>query len=318
MTRSGEDPELSILLVADSVDSILQAIRSFGEAGDRNRLEVVVVSRNGHALCADAVHAEGFPRVQTLSVDSDSYDEAEWLAVRAASAPWVVFTVPNAFPQAGFVDAWRAAAGSGDWAVIGPSVSAVHSQNPLSRSAILIFSGSWVRGAPGGTMNSVPGHYSVYHRAAVLELGDELGDLLVAGEQLLVALRRRGCRFLFEPAMRMSVAMPRRMSEFINCLFRNSRIYAHKRRLRWSLFRRLAFGAGMPFAPLVRLPRIYRQVRGAGKSREALRDAPFLLAGLVASAAGESFGYWFGPGKPWRFEPEGLRNAGRGVRPDGI
>jgi len=276
-----------------------------------------VVSMNGQVLSADAISAEGFTHVQTLTVESDSYDEAELRAVRAASAPWVVFAIPYAIPQAGFVDAWRAAAGSGEWDVIGPALSVTEPQNPLSRSAIWIFSGPWVHDPPRGPMNSVPGHYSVYRRSAVLELGSELRDLLVAGEQLLVALRRRSCSFLFEPAMLMRVSMPERPGEFIQCVFRNARIYAYKRRLQWSLFRRLMYGAGMPFIPLVRLLRIHLQIRRTGRQREALLDAPLLLAGLVVSAAGECFGYWFGPGKPWRFEPGGFLNPDRMGRPDG-
>jgi hypothetical protein len=162
-------------------------------------------------------------------------------------------------------------------------------------------------------MNSVPGHYSVYRRGVVLELGAELQDLLVAGEQLLVALRRRSRKFLIEPSMLMMVTMPRRPCEFIQCVFQNARIYAYKRRRQWTLFRRLVYGAGMPFIPLVRLPRIHRQIRRAGKERETLLDAPFLLMGLAISAAGECCGYLFGPGKPWRFQPGDTRNPKRRV-----
>lgn len=303
MIVSESGPELSLLLVADSIASIMHTIRNFGEGIDKTRLEVVVVSRNGQVLMPDVIIAEGFTYVQSLSVSSDSYDEAELRAVHAATAPWIVFALPNAYPQPGFVDSWRAAKSSGDWCVIGPALSTTASQNPLSRASIWIFSGAWLNAPPRGAMNSAPGHHSVYRREALLGLGNDLASLLVAGEQLLVTLRSRGCRFLIEPDMQMTISMPEKPGEFIECMFRNSRIYAYKRRQGWSLLRRLAYVAGAPFIPFVRIPRLCRHIHRAGKVREAILDAPFLLAGLALSAAGEWFGYLFGQGEAWRFEP---------------
>lgn len=292
-----------MLLVADSMASIMRTLRNFGEEIDKTRLEIVVVSRNGQVLMPDVIIAAGFTCVQSLSVSSDSYDEAELRAVHAATAPWIVFALPNAYPLPGFVDTWRSAKSSGDWCVIGPALSTTASRNPLSRSSIWIFSGAWLHNPPRGSMNSAPGHHSVYLRAALLDLGSDLVTMLVAGEQLLAALRNRGHKFLIEPDMKMTISMPERPGEFIECMFRNSRIYAYKRRQAWSLLRRLAYVAGAPFIPFVRIPRLCRQIHRAGKVQEAILDAPFLLAGLALSAAGEWFGYLFGQGKPWRFEP---------------
>jgi hypothetical protein len=88
-------PELSILLVADSLAEVIPTLRCFGECSDKVRLEVVIVSRHNTGLSAERVRAEGFKHVQTLSIEGDSFAHAR-LNVRAATAPYVVFALPNA------------------------------------------------------------------------------------------------------------------------------------------------------------------------------------------------------------------------------
>lgn len=297
------EPELSILLVANSTEEVLQTLRSYRECADRTRLEVVIVSRRNAVLAAGPVRGQGFKHVQMLSIEGDSFASAEARAVRAAKAPYVVFALPNGRPRPGYADAIRTARKSGDWAVIGPALASADPMNALGWTVMWIFNSPWLHDPPRGPMSSVPGHHSAYRRAALLEFGDELEALLVAGEHLLAALRKRGHRFLFEPAAVVDVVTASRPVEFIMCLFQNARLYAAKRKRHWSAFRQLVYGAGSPLIPLVRMPRIFKHIRRAGQERTALPRVPVLLAGLAISAAGEMAGYFLGPGIPWRFEP---------------
>ncbi|HLF30779.1 MAG TPA: hypothetical protein VI566_07085 [Xanthomonadales bacterium] len=295
-------PELSILLVADSTAEVMSTLRGYGEGIDKARLEVVIVSRYSQALSAEPVQSEGFTQLQMLSVEGDSFARAEARGVRAATAPYVVFGLPNGAPGPGYVDAIRAAQMSGDWSVIGPTLVNAGPLNALSWAVTWIFNGPWLHDPPRGAMSSVPGHHSAYRREALLALGDELDASLVAGEHLLVALRNRGHRFLLEPAAVVNVTTASRPGEFITCLFQNARLYAALRMRHWSMLRRFGYVAGSPLIPLVRIPRIFKHVRRAGQQRMALSRAPILLAGLAISAAGEMAGYLLGPGAPWRFE----------------
>jgi hypothetical protein len=295
-------PELSILLVADSTVEVMPTLRCYGEGIVKDRLEVVIVSRHLTVLPAEPVRAEGFTQVQMLSIEGDSFARAEARAVRAATAPYIVFAQATGWPGPGYVDAVRAARMSGDWSVIGPALANAGPLSALSWTVMWIFNGPWLHDPPRGPMSSVPGHHSAYHREALLALGDELDASLVAGAQLLVALRIRGKRFLLEPAAVVNVATASRPGEFITCLFQNARLYAGLRMRHWSVLRRFVYVVGSPLIPLVRIPRIFKHIRRAGQERIALSRAPILLVGLAISAAGEMVGYLLGPGAPWTFE----------------
>jgi hypothetical protein len=70
---------------------------------------------------------------------------------------------------------------------------------------------------------------------------------------------------------------------------------AAQRCRRWPVQKRLAYGAGAPLVPGVRLARLVRDAvrRGFDPPWVAL---PLIVVGLVASAAGELVGYVVGPG----------------------
>lgn len=298
-----QQPEVSILLVTDSLAPAMKALRGFAARADPDRLEYVIVSRNGAVLSAVPLSAEGLTRVRTLSIEGDSYDRAEACAVQAATAPWVVFALPSGHPEPGYVDAVKAAAESGEWGVVGPAISICAPRNGWSWTVSWILYGPWLHDPPRGEMASVAGHHSLFRREALLALGEELEGWLVAGEPLLGELRKRGHRFLLEPAAVVDIAAASSAGEFVECVFRNARLFAGKRCRKWPVVRRLVYGVGSPLIPLVRLPRIWAQIRRAGRQREAWPRLPFLLAGLAISAAGEMLGYLGGPGGAWRFEP---------------
>ena len=73
-------------------------------------------------------------------------------------------------------------------------------------------------------------------------------------------------------------------------------MYAGRRSRSWSAARRALYVAGSPLLPLVRLPRVLRDLRRARMAPGELRARAVPDFSLVFSAAGEAAGYAFGPG----------------------
>jgi hypothetical protein len=221
--------------------------------------------------------------------------------VRAATAPLVVFAQAHAYPRPGFADAIRAARASGPWVVIGPSMANANPASALSRVAMWLCYGRWMNGPPRGVMTDVPAHNSAYRRDALLALGERIDEVLEAGWQLQTELGARGGQCFLEPAARIEIVNPSRTGPFIRGFFQLGRRVAAKRRRRWSVARRLAYAAGAPLIPFVRLARIVADGTRRNPAHAEWRWLPLLLLALAVSAAGEMVGYLFGPGPPSRF-----------------
>ncbi|MEP6506891.1 MAG: hypothetical protein ABJC63_01595 [Gemmatimonadales bacterium] len=287
-------PVLGILLVTDSYEAIVTVLGHYRAQGNPARLEIVIIGLNGIEMPAAAFERWSFPHLRILPSDSGDIGEAEGMAVREATAPFVVFAQAGSYPKPGFVDAILRALESSQWAVVGPSIESANPGTTLSWAALWILYGPWVDArARGGTV-SVPGHNSAYNRRALLSLGDDLERFLDAGSQLQVELSARGNRCILEPEARIEIVMPTRPGEFIGRLFQRGRQFAGQRSAFWSLARRLVYVAASPIIPLVRLRRIVALVVQRGQGPAALPGFPALLLGLAASATGEMFGYLFG------------------------
>jgi hypothetical protein len=288
---------VSILLVTDSLEAIRRVLQAYRAGTDPRRVELVVAAVRDATVTADALAAEGFPNVQVVDGGAGALRIAEWRAFAAASAPLVVFAQAHACPRPGYVAAVTRAWAEGGWTVIGPAVENANPASLLSRAAMAINFGHWSHDPARGETTEVPGHNSAYDRAALAALGDELRELLEAGWQLQVALRGRGHRCFLEPTACVAVVNPSQLATFLLFFFRLGRLVAAQRCRRWPFQKRLAYGAGTPLVPGVRLARLVRDAvrRGFDPPWVAL---PLIVVGLVASAAGELVGYVVGPGAP--------------------
>lgn len=298
-------PELSILLVTDGFEAIAKVLRCYRAGTDPARLEIVIAAVNGARLSVEAVESEGFPHVRIVDGGDGDLKVAEGRAVRAATAPLVVFAQAHAYPRPGFADAILAARESGPWAVIGPSMANANPGSVLSRVAMRINHGRWMDAPARGMSADAPGHNSAYRREALLSLGDALDESLEAGWQLQTELRARGGQVFLEPAACVEIVNPSQPGQFVGGFFRLGRKIAAQRRGRWSTARRLGYAAGSPLIPFVRLARILADGSRLGRDRAGWRGLPLLMLGLAASATGEMVGYLFGHGPPSRF----ARNA---------
>ncbi len=287
-------PELALLLVADSHVMIRRVLRCYAAAGDPSRLELVVAALRGADVTEAKLHAEGFRHARVIDGGGGDLAIAEARAARAATAPLVVFAQAHAYPMPGFVDTILNARRSGRWAVVGPRMECANPRSAMARASMRIGYGSWWGGGERGPTDMVAGHSSAYDRVALLSLGDDLEKLLPAGRQLQLELGARGGENFFEPAACVEIVNASERNAFVADQFRQGRLVGGERSIRWSAARRLAYAAGSPLIPTVRLARILAEVVRAGKPRLTASELPALVVGLVVSATGELVGYLFG------------------------
>ena len=106
-------PELAILLVTDAAARLAKVLRGYRAQRDPGRLEIVVVTLAGATVDRAAIVALGFPHVRVVTLAGRDIARAEDAAVRAATAPFVVFAQAHGHPRPGFVDAILARARTG-------------------------------------------------------------------------------------------------------------------------------------------------------------------------------------------------------------
>ena len=293
-------PELSIVLVTDSYGTIRKTLRCFRAQGDPARLEIVIAALAGARLAPDAPEVQGFPHLRIVQVDTAiDLGRAEAQAWRAATARFVVFAESCAYPRPGFVDAIVGACGSDTWAVVGPSMANANPVSATSWAAMWINNTPWLHADQRGPAALLPGHNSAYARQALLALGGEADDLMQSLSALQSELRARGHQLFLEPAACAELLNVSRPGWYLLDQFGKGRQTATLRRRRWSLGRRLAYAAGTPLIPIVRLGRILGALHRRGRRREMWQGLRLgvLVAGLIASTAGELVGFLVG-GRP--------------------
>jgi hypothetical protein len=169
---------------------------------------------------------------------------------------------------------------------------------PLSWANLAMDYGTWVGGEPRVT-SWLPTHNTAFKRDALVALGDRLDGLLDLGSNALAPeLTARGHRLRFEPA---AETLHINVSSYASCARHRlvgGRMYAGRRSRSWSAPRRALYAVGSPALPLVRLPRVLRDLRRARMTPgELRRTLPSLVFSLVVSAAGEAAGYALGSGR---------------------
>ncbi len=292
-------PELSVILVTpDRFETIRRTVSWLGAQTVHDRLELVIVAPSREVLDLDAHELDGFHGfrvVETGTVRSVAAGNAA--GVREASAPVVVFAEDHSYPQPGWAEALIAAHRE-PWAAVGPVVANGNPRSAVSWADFLPGYGPWLDPTPGGVVDYLPGHNSSYKRDLLLELGPELEPMLNAESVLHWELQARGHRLYLEPAAKTRHFNFSRLSIYLRATFLHARTFAAERARagRWGLLCRLAYATAWPLIPLVRLRRVFRDVRRAPSRGVLPRVLPPVLLGLAVSALGEATGYLLGPG----------------------
>jgi hypothetical protein len=291
-------PDLAFVVVTDSFERIARTVQHLRAQGNRDRLELVIVVPAGTRLDVNRAELSGFNGVQLVEVPSiESLSWARVPGVRRAGAPFVVLGETHSFPRQGWAEALVAAHGEG-WDAVGPGITNANPSTMLSWANLFLDYGIWIEPAEPREMEDLPGHNSSYRKAILADYSDdELMGLFEAETMLHLALRERGHRLLLEPRAQLAHTNVTRWASTFRERFAAGQRFAAARGHRSSRPRRVVYALGSPLIPLIRLPRILRDIRRCGRAEELLPGIlPPLSLCLVVSALGELAGYVAGSG----------------------
>ena len=284
-----------ILITPDRYERIRKTVGYLRAQTIRDRLELIIVAPSIKLLEADESELKEFFRFRIVSLGQiTSLPDAMAAGVRAAGAPVIAFGEDHAFPEPGWAEAlWEAH--QGPWAAVGPVVRNANPVNWVSWADFLVSYGRWLDPTPAETVDFLPSHNCSYKRSILLSYEPQLERTLAVETVLHWDLSSRGYRLYVEPKAKLSHINFEGFSTWIAAQFLNGRLLAASRRENWSPFRRLLYIFGAPLIPVVRLWRVQRDVRRAGRQHELLPGVlPTLIAGLVVSGTGEFLGYLLG------------------------
>jgi hypothetical protein len=159
--------------------------------------------------------------------------------------------------------------------------------------------GRWNAPAPAGEIDDVPGFNSAFRRDSLLQFGDALTHLCDRVAMLHESLRDRGARFRSEPGATLAHWSPSARRASLVLWFLHGRLFgAHRaERGRWPRLRRLAYAAGAPLIPIMRLRTLFGTLaRQQPRRRETLAYYVVLAVVTTAIGLGEAYGYLAGDG----------------------
>lgn len=291
-------PLLSAIVIApDGWPHVRNTVRHLAAQSIADQIEVVFVVPKGGHIDADPGELAGFAGHRVVDVRSSECGGAAGYAagVRAAAAPFVVFTEDHCYPEREWAKALLDAYDERT-AAVGPVVAHANRGGSIAWADYLLGYGPWIDPTPGGEVEYLPGHNSSYRRAAILPYEPDLETWLVAESVLHWDLRRKGWRLVLEPRARSHHFSFSRPSSWLRATYLQSRAFAGERTQDSSIVKRLLWVAASPLIPAVRLRRCARDTRRSAASPSLFRAIPALAASLTVSALGEAIGYAFGSG----------------------
>jgi len=268
----------------------------------RERLELIFVVPDEDDFGLDHGELGVFGGYSVIEIGPfASVNQARVAGVRRAAPPLVVFTEDHCFPAPGWAEA-LIEAHKVERAAVGPVVGLANLHGARAWANYLIQYGPWMRPAFGGEVDDLPGHNSCYRKAALLEYGDELEELMEFEYVFHQDLRARGKVLHLEAAAETFHVFLTKPGAFcLEHLAIGQALAAHRAR-RFSLTARLLRLLATPLLPVVRTVRIWRLARQRAWHRALFpRILPWLMVGLATSALGELLGYAIGPGRAARW-----------------
>lgn len=291
-----ENPAMSIIIVADEYETIRQTIRHLKAQTGREQLELVIVTQSADRFELDRGETADFCHVRVVEVPAIlPLALATSAGVRQARAPVVVLAESHAFPGPGWAQALIAAHRQ-PWAAVG---AVMGNANPgmISWANLFVDYGRCVETSVAGITTYLPGHHTAYKRDILMQYDSQLEAVMDSEILLHWDMQAKGHQLHLEPAARVYHANISSLTAWLPERFYTGRRFAATRSQHWSVVKRLLYAGGSPLIPLVRVPRVLRDL---GRSTFPRARWPFilppLLIGLVVSAIGEMVGYVFGAG----------------------
>jgi hypothetical protein len=288
-------PALSYVIPCGRWRHVERVVGCLLEQEEADRIELVLA---GPPEVEDEIPAharERFWGVKVVAADPREMHEARAAGLLASSAPLAVIGETHCYPQPGWARAFIDAFAGGEWDGIGPQIMNANPATGLSWANLVLDYGPFLRPRRGES-DAMPGQNAGVRTTVLEPHRGELGERMRMPYLFFQLLRANGARFFVEPGARSAHLNVTDRRAWLAERFGAGRTFATDRSAQWPTWRRVVYTAGSPVIPLLRLRRALRDLRRGGGPRRAL---PPLLAGLLASGAGEAVGYAVG-------SPEGV------------
>jgi hypothetical protein len=299
--RRNGDPELSVILVTDGLETIDRTLRHLRKQTVLDRIELVLVVPEGVRINATAPALEGFWDTSIVEVEEiSSLSWAREPGIRAARAPVVALAESHTYHGPGWAES-LIEAHRGPWAAVGPGVGNANPRYASSWANLFLDYGPWLEPEAGREMDALPGHNTSYDRQLLLAYGADLKHLLEIEAFLHADMKSMGFRLWMEPRARLGHLNVTRPSSWIRERIIAGRRFGGARAAGFSPLRRTTYAAGSPLIPLIRGARMVPVWRRCARVHRLPRALlPALLLSLLLSAFGEFLGYAFGSGDSMR------------------
>lgn len=290
-------PELSFVVVTDTVATIDRVLSALRSQTIRARVELVLVCAGHNELGLTRAHVEGIGTVRVIEVGNIlPLHEAAATGVRAASAPLVVIGETHAFPDP---EAFETLLGCFDDETVAAVVPGLRNANPGSASwgSLMVTYGRSL-GTKAREIEAISTHNAAVRRDLLVALGDELASRLTLGGGLDETLRSQGYRLRYEPDVVFAHLNVTRLRSCFFDRFYASRIYASGRAEGWGAGRRALYVVAAPLVPVVLGWKVTHS-EGWRQHRREFGWAvwPSIAVSIASMAAGEAAAYACGPGR---------------------
>jgi cellulose synthase/poly-beta-1,6-N-acetylglucosamine synthase-like glycosyltransferase len=160
----------------------------------------------------------------------------------------------------------------------------------------LINYGAWTEAQMARETDMLPGNNSAYRRQALLDLGPELGRLLLADTVLQWRLMEEGGRLFMEPQAILSHRYPTSLWSAAKGEYLYHVCFAdvRARSFGWSWPMRLVYAAGSFLIPWLRLARMLKASRESESGGVLRRNVLGVLLLLCAAVVGQAVGVLVG------------------------
>lgn len=292
-------PQLSVVVVAHALSrDLLIFVDQLRAQSLAKHLELVIVT-SFRDLSPDPAWCVDLASLQIVKEPNlRSMGQGKAAGVKAARAPLVVFSETHCRVTSDWAKALIEAHREGEFAAVGPLVFNANPENVVSWGGFLVFYGPWMGHLSAKNMRHLPGNQSCYRREILMDCGRDLADILEAESLLHWDLTEKGYRLRLDPKVSVGHINPTRLYSLVQEHYLASRIFACLRTRHRSAFKRFVYTIGSPLIPMIRLRRIFKEIREARLNTMILWKALMpTIINLCAGAAGEMAGYALGIGK---------------------
>jgi len=285
-----------VITTPDSYETIRKTISHLRRQTAKRELEVVIVAPSLAQLRLDEPEMSDFGSYAVVEAGQiESIGRANALGIRRAAASVVALAEDHCFPDPDWAER-LIAAHRGPWAAVGPAFRNANPETALSWADLFLGYGPWLWPTPAREVDFLPGHNSSYKRDILLGYGNRLESMMESETVLHWDLRARGHRLYLEPAARVAHTNFSLWLSWIPAQFFNGRLFAANRVRDMSLARRLAYAAGSPLIPMIRLLRIAGAARSQPLFLRFVQSLPALIVGLGVDGVAQLTGYLLGAG----------------------